>query len=279
MVNLNELIREMTALLRDAANRHSISMRADLDESLPTIAADRVQMQQVLMNLMLNGIEAMRDTSGELTVRSGKSDDGQILLSVSDSGVGLPAEKIDQVFDAFFTTKTQGTGMGLSISRRIIESHGGRLWACANTGRGATFRYDPDGSECVLNFRRRRRSLAQLGIEIRDQTLEVQIDESYGKVVFLVVAALLTSLSLQAQWKTRWEYEGAKGPDHWTELDPAYASCNAGMAQSPIDIEASEKAALPALRFESRSGPLKYIVNNGYTIRVNYHDAAGTGIF
>jgi PAS domain S-box-containing protein len=141
MVNLNELIREMTALLRDAANRHSISMRADLDESLPAIAADRVQMQQVLMNLMLNGIEAMRDTSGELTVRSGKSDDGQILLSVSDLGVGLPAEKIDQVFDAFFTTKTQGTGMGLSISRRIIESHGGRLWARANTGRGATFQF------------------------------------------------------------------------------------------------------------------------------------------
>ena len=141
MVNLNELIREMTALLRDAANRHSISMRADLDECLPTIAADRVQMQQVLMNLMLNGIEAMKDTSGELTVRSGMSDDGQILLSVSDLGVGLPAEKIDQVFDAFFTTKTQGTGMGLSISRRIIESHGGRLWACANTGRGATFQF------------------------------------------------------------------------------------------------------------------------------------------
>jgi PAS domain S-box-containing protein len=141
MVNLNELIREMTALLRDAANRHYISVRADLDESLPTIAADRVQMQQVLMNLMLNGIEAMKDTSGELTVRSGKSDDGQILLSVSDLGVGLPAEKIDQVFDAFFTTKTQGTGMGLSISRRIIESHGGRLWACANTGRGATFQF------------------------------------------------------------------------------------------------------------------------------------------
>jgi carbonic anhydrase len=106
----------------------------------------------------------------------------------------------------------------------------------------------------------------------------VQIDERLRKgVVFLVVVALLTSLSLQAQWKTRWEYEGAKGPDHWSELDPAYASCNTGVAQSPIDIEGSEKAALPALRFESRSGPLRYIVNNGYTIRVNYHDAAGTG--
>jgi signal transduction histidine kinase len=116
-------------------------MRADLDESLPTIAADRVQMQQVLMNLMLNGIEAMKDTSGELTVRSGKSDDGQILLSVSDLGVGLPVGEVDRIFDAFFTTKEQGTGMGLSVSRRIIESHGGHLWACANTGRGATFQF------------------------------------------------------------------------------------------------------------------------------------------
>src|ERR1700691_2897634 len=93
----------------------------------------------------------------------------------------------------------------------------------------------------------------------------------------LVVVALLTSCSLQAQWKTRWEYEGARGADHWSELDPAYASCNDGKEQSPIDIEASGKKALPALRFESRSGPLKYLVNNGYTIRVNYHNAVGTG--
>ena len=92
----------------------------------------------------------------------------------------------------------------------------------------------------------------------------------------LVVATLLMALSLQAQWKTRWEYEGARGADHWSELDPAYAACN-GKGQSPIDIEASEKLALPALRFESKSGPLKYLVNNGYTIRANYHDAAGTG--
>jgi carbonic anhydrase len=94
---------------------------------------------------------------------------------------------------------------------------------------------------------------------------------------FLVVGALLTSGRLQAQWKTRWEYEGTRGANHWSELDPAYASCNAGREQSPIDIEASEKAALPALRFESRNGPLEYLVNNGYTIRVNYHDPAGTG--
>ena len=98
-----------------------------------------------------------------------------------------------------------------------------------------------------------------------------------SRFAFLVVVGLLTSLSLQAQWKTRWEYEGARGSDHWSELDPAYASCNDGKEQSPIDIEASEKTALPALHFESRSGPLKYLVNNGYTIRVNYRDAAGTG--
>ncbi len=97
------------------------------------------------------------------------------------------------------------------------------------------------------------------------------------RIFACLVVALFTALSLQAQWKTRWEYEGARGADHWSELDPAYASCNAGKEQSPIDIEASEKTALPALRFESRSGPLKYLVNNGYTIRVNYHDAAGTG--
>jgi PAS domain S-box-containing protein len=141
MVNLNELIREMIALLRDKAHQHSISIRAELDAALPTITGDRVQMQQVLMNLMLNGIEAMKDTSGELTITSKKTEDGQILLSVSDLGVGLPVENAERIFDAFFTTKAQGTGVGLSISRRIIESHGGRLWASANTGHGATFHF------------------------------------------------------------------------------------------------------------------------------------------
>jgi signal transduction histidine kinase len=138
-VNLNEVVREMIALLRDTANRQSVLIRAELDEDVPTTTADRVQMQQVLMNLMLNGIEAMKDTGGELTIRSKRTEDRQILLSVSDVGCGLPCENADRVFDAFFTTKAQGTGMGLSICRRIIESHGGRLWACANTGRGTTF--------------------------------------------------------------------------------------------------------------------------------------------
>jgi signal transduction histidine kinase len=105
------------------------------------IAADRVQLQQVLMNLMLNGIEAMKDTEGELTVISRGTEDGEILISVSDSGSGLPVDGNEHLFDAFFTTKPHGTGMGLSISRRIIESHGGRLWASANTVRGATFQF------------------------------------------------------------------------------------------------------------------------------------------
>jgi signal transduction histidine kinase len=93
------------------------------------------------MNLMLNGIEAMKDTGGQLTITSTRSEHAQLLISVSDSGVGFPVEESERMFKAFFTTKPQGTGMGLSISRTIVESHGGRLWAHANTGRGATFHF------------------------------------------------------------------------------------------------------------------------------------------
>jgi signal transduction histidine kinase len=141
LIDLNKMIREMTVLLEDVANRNSISIRTELNAGLPTITADGVQLQQVLMNLMLNGIEAMKDTGGELRVTSKTTKDGQLLVSVSDSGVGLPAEKSDRIFGAFFTTKPQGTGLGLSISRRIIESHGGRLWASANLPRGAVFEF------------------------------------------------------------------------------------------------------------------------------------------
>jgi len=95
------------------------------------------------MNLMLNGIEAMQDTKsgGQLTIRSSRGEGGQLLISVGDTGMGLPPEQADQIFNAFFSTKAQGTGMGLSISRSIIESHGGRLWATPNSGRGATFNF------------------------------------------------------------------------------------------------------------------------------------------
>jgi signal transduction histidine kinase len=138
LIDPNKMIREMTILLGDVANRNSISIRTELDGGLPTIAADGVQLQQVLMNLMLNSIEAMKDIGGELRVTSKTTKDGQLLVSVSDSGVGLPADKTDRIFRPFFTTKPQGTGLGLSVSRKIIESHGGRLWASANVPRGGT---------------------------------------------------------------------------------------------------------------------------------------------
>jgi signal transduction histidine kinase len=99
-----------------------------------------VQLQQVFMNLMLNAIEAMKDSAGKLMVKSQRHD-GQLQFSVGDTGVGLPMEKMEQIFSAFFTTKPQGSGMGLAISRSIVESHGGRLWATANDGRGATFHF------------------------------------------------------------------------------------------------------------------------------------------
>jgi PAS domain S-box-containing protein len=140
-VDVNEVIGEMVIMLSSEANRHSVSMRADLAEGLPTVMADRVQLQQALMNLMLNGIEAMNDTGGELSVRSKTTEDGQLLISVSDCGIGLPVKQVERIFDAFFTTKPRGTGMGLSISRTIIESYGGHLWATPNAERGATFRF------------------------------------------------------------------------------------------------------------------------------------------
>ena len=137
---MNGIIHEMLTLLEGEATRSSIAVRTDVSAELPKIMVDRVQLQQVFMNLMLNAIEAMRDSGGELTIKS-QLQDGQLQFSVSDTGVGLPAEKMDQIFSAFFTTKPQGSGMGLAISRSIVESHGGQLWASTNDGRGATFHF------------------------------------------------------------------------------------------------------------------------------------------
>ena len=139
VVDVNEAIRDIVALLQNEASQRSVSVHMQLTDNLPRVSADYVQLQQVLMNLILNGIEAMRDATGELSITSRQTGDGQVLISVSDTGVGLPPENVDKIFDAFFTTKQQGTGMGLAISRSIIESHGGRLWAEANPERGATF--------------------------------------------------------------------------------------------------------------------------------------------
>ncbi len=148
LVDVNEVIQEMVVLLRSEASRHSVLILTELSEDLPRVMADRVQLQQVLMNLMLNGIEAMQDTKsgGQLAIRSLRGEGDQLLISVSDTGVGLPREQDDQIFNAFFSTKTQGTGMGLSISRSIVESHGGRLWATSNSGRGATFNFTLPGA-------------------------------------------------------------------------------------------------------------------------------------
>jgi signal transduction histidine kinase len=141
LVNVNEVIGEMIFLLRSEAIRHQISVRTELAADLPQVMGDRVQLQQVLMNLMINGIDAMKDVEGarELVIKSQRAENEQLLLSVSDIGVGLPLQHADQIFDAFFTTKSHGTGMGLPISRSIVESHGGRLWAAANSPRGASF--------------------------------------------------------------------------------------------------------------------------------------------
>jgi PAS domain S-box-containing protein len=141
IVDVNEVIREMVVILQKEADRHSVRMSTDLTEGLTRVMADRVQLQQALMNLMLNGMEAMRDATGELSIKSQWGEDGQVLISVTDTGVGVPTENADQIFNAFFTTKSQGTGLGLAITRSIVESHGGRIWATANSGPGATFHF------------------------------------------------------------------------------------------------------------------------------------------
>jgi PAS domain S-box-containing protein len=139
LVDVNRIIHEILTLLDGEAIRSSVAMRTELAAELPEVVADGVQLQQVFMNLMLNAIEAMKNSGGELVVKSQLGQDGQLLFSVSDTGPGLPDGSVDQIFSAFFTTKSQGSGMGLAISRSIVESHGGRLWATSNGGRGATF--------------------------------------------------------------------------------------------------------------------------------------------
>jgi C4-dicarboxylate-specific signal transduction histidine kinase len=139
-VDVDEVVREMAALLRGEAGRYGISVRLELSPDLPAVLGDRVQVQQVLMNLIVNGIDAMKELDGprDLLIRS-RTADTDVMVSVSDTGVGLPAEHADHIFNAFFTTKVHGTGMGLSISRSIVQSHGGRLWATRNSPRGASF--------------------------------------------------------------------------------------------------------------------------------------------
>jgi len=141
LIDINEIIGEMIVLLHTETARYSLSVRTELAPDLPQVVGDRVQLQQVLMNLVMNSIDAMKNVDGmrELGIKSQQAENEQLLVSVSDTGVGLPPGQADQIFNAFFTTKPHGTGMGLRICRSIVESHGGRLWAAGNSPRGANF--------------------------------------------------------------------------------------------------------------------------------------------
>jgi PAS domain S-box-containing protein len=141
LVDVNDVIREIIALLRNELARYSISVKTRLTTDLPQVLGDRVQLQQVMMNLIMNSVDAMKETdwTREVAIKSEQGENGQIQVSVTDTGVGLPPEHAGQIFNAFFTTKPNGTGMGLRISRSIVESHGGRLWATDNSLQGTTF--------------------------------------------------------------------------------------------------------------------------------------------
>jgi signal transduction histidine kinase len=141
LADINELIRETIFLLANEASRNSVSIRTDLDAELPKVMADSVQVQQVMMNLIMNGIDAMKevDQTRQLTIQSRRAQERELMISVNDTGVGLPPQETNRIFDAFFTTKPHGIGLGLRISRSIVESHGGRLWATDNSPRGASF--------------------------------------------------------------------------------------------------------------------------------------------
>jgi signal transduction histidine kinase len=141
-LDINDVIQEVLTLAHSEVRRHRVSLRTELATGLPPVLGDRFQLQQVILNLVMNGLEAMRavaDRSRELLIRSGTHEPQSIVVAVRDAGIGLDPQMVDRIFDAFFTTKPEGMGMGLSISRTIIEAHGGRLWATPHDGPGATF--------------------------------------------------------------------------------------------------------------------------------------------
>ena len=143
-LHINKTVLEVTALTRGEVLKSRVKVRTQLEEGLPPVEADRVQLQQVLLNLIINAIEAMRgvaEGSRELMITTARNGSGSIMVSLRDTGPGLDPKEVDRVFEAFFTTKTEGMGMGLAICRSIIEAHGGRLWATANEPRGAIFQF------------------------------------------------------------------------------------------------------------------------------------------
>ena len=143
-LHINEVVTEVVSLVQHELFSHRVALRLELAPALPLVLADRIQLQQVILNLVINGIEAMqpvKDRPRELVIRTRQNETGQALVTVSDCGVGVAAEDVDRLFDAFFTTKSGGMGMGLSICRSIVDAHGGRLSASGNTGPGATFQF------------------------------------------------------------------------------------------------------------------------------------------
>jgi signal transduction histidine kinase len=143
-LEINGAIREVIELTRGEAAKNGISVQTELAHGLPLIEGDRVQLQQVIVNLIINAVEAMSDDSEgarELLIRSGRAESGGVLVTVRDSGPGLAPATVDRVFESFYTTKPGGLGLGLSICRSIIEAHGGRLWASANVPRGVIFQF------------------------------------------------------------------------------------------------------------------------------------------
>ena len=141
-LEINEAILEIATLTRAAMSEHGVLLKMQLSEGLPHILGDRIQLQQVIMNLIMNAIEAMSEVSEglrELLIRTSETESGGVLVAVSDTGPGLAADEPDRLFEAFYTTKSSGLGMGLSICRSIVQNHGGRLWAASNEPRGAVF--------------------------------------------------------------------------------------------------------------------------------------------
>ena len=143
-LDINDVIEEVMLLFRHEALSHGVSLRLELASALPPVLGDRVQLQQVIMNVLMNGIQAMSSVTGrrhELRIRSHEHEPDQILVAVEDSGIGIEPENVDRLFSAFFTTKPNGMGIGLSICRSIIEQHGGRIWATRNSEAGSTFQF------------------------------------------------------------------------------------------------------------------------------------------
>jgi C4-dicarboxylate-specific signal transduction histidine kinase len=143
-LDMNEAIEEVVILTQSEMRRNKVASRMELAANLPPVMGDRVQLQQVVVNLILNAIEAMSTVEGrkrELVIRTQRGEADEVRVAVQDSGIGLDPKNVQRIFDAFHTTKTGGLGMGLSISRSIVESHGGRLWAVSNDGPGATFQF------------------------------------------------------------------------------------------------------------------------------------------